>query len=107
MGAVLEQEVVGKSPMERRPIFYWSSSFRDYEKNYSISEKEALACVSAMNKFRIYLLGREFILRTDHRALETLLAHTGSKRVEARTKDGDRKSPFSTIRLSLSGERIT
>ena len=86
MGAVLEQEAVGKSPMERRPIFYWSSIFRDYEKNYSISEKEALACVSAINKFRIYLFGREFILRTDHRALVTLLAQTGSKRVETRTE---------------------
>ena len=82
IGTVLEQGVIGKSPLERRPILYCLSSFRDYGKNYSISEKEALACVSSMNKFRFYLLGREFLLRTDPRALEILLAQTGSKRVD-------------------------
>ena len=29
MGAVLEQEVIEKSPLERRPIFYWLSRFRE------------------------------------------------------------------------------
>ena len=87
MSAVLEQKTVGKSPTERRPIFYWSSTFRDYDRNYSISVKEALVCVSAMKKFRIYLLGRNFVLRTDHRApLTTLLSQSGSKRVGARTE---------------------
>ena len=66
MGAVLEKKTIGKSSAERSPIFYRSSSFRGYERNYSINEKEALVCVSAMNKFRLYLLGRDFVLRTEH-----------------------------------------
>ena len=86
MGAVLEQDSGEAEKKQRRPIFYRSSSFRDYEKNNSISEKEALACVAGMNKFRLYLLGRAFILRTDHRALETLLSQRGNKRVGARTE---------------------
>ena len=61
MGAVLEQESGENDSKECRPIFYWSSSFRDYEKNYSISEKEVLACVAAVNKFRLYLLGKNLL----------------------------------------------
>ena len=40
MGVVLEQEQIGG---KMQPVLYWSSQFRKYEKNYSISEKEALA----------------------------------------------------------------
>ena len=83
MGAVLEQL---QDDGERKPVMYWSSAFRAYERNYSIPEKEALACVAAINKFRIFLLGRHFTLRTDHRALNTLLSQQGTKRVAARTE---------------------
>ena len=86
MGAVLEQESGENNSKVFRRIFYWLSSFRDYVENYSISEKEALACVAAMNKFRVYLLGREFTLRTDHRAIDTLLSQKGNKIVGARTE---------------------
>ena len=44
MGAVLEQE---QDSDEIRPVAYWSSQFRAYEKNYVVGEKEALALVSA------------------------------------------------------------
>ena len=71
MGAVLEQEE--KSGGTLKPVLYWSSQFRDYEKNYHSSEKEALACVAAITKLKKYLIGRKFILRTDHKALTTLL----------------------------------
>ena len=49
IGAVLEQR---QDDGEVSPICFWSLRLRSYERNYSISEKEALACVSAMNKFR-------------------------------------------------------
>ena len=83
MGAVLEQEQPSGQLM---PVAYWSSRFRKYERNYSISEKEALSCVSAMVKFRKYLLGRHFTLQTDHKALETLLAQDKSTRTAARVE---------------------
>ena len=83
LGAVLEQE---QADGIIKPVTYWSSKLRKYEKNYSISEKEALAAVSAMNKFRKYLLGRKFTLRTDHRALTALLSQKCGKSSSARTE---------------------
>ena len=77
MGAVLEKEQMdGKM----QTVLYWSSQFRKYENNYSISEKEPLACVAAMRKLNKYLLGRKFTLKTDHRALETLLSQHKTSR---------------------------
>ena len=81
MGAVLEQE---QEDGIFKPVLYWSSQFRKYEANYSIAEKEALACVAATQKLRKYLLGRKFVLRTDHKALVSLLSQVLSKRRESR-----------------------
>ena len=81
IGAVLEQE---QKNGERRPVCYWSSQFRSYEKNYSVSEKEALACVAAMQKFKKYLLGRHFVLLTDHKALTTVLGQSTPKKTISR-----------------------
>ena len=81
MGAVLEQE---QPNGVMAPVLYWSSKFRQYESNYAIGEKEALACVAAVTKLRKYLIGRHFTLQTDHRALQTLLSQTKIKRTLAR-----------------------
>ena len=83
MGAVLEQE---SDTGDLRPVLFWSSKFRKYEANYSISKKEALACVSAMTKLKKYLLEIHFVLQTDHRALESLLSQKPNKRSMARTE---------------------
>ena len=71
MGAVLEQEQANGHFM---PVLYWASLFRKYERNYAVLEKEALSCVAAVGKLKKYILGRRFLLRTDHRSLETLLS---------------------------------
>ena len=83
IGAVLEQEQLDGGI---KPVLYWSSKLRKYERNYSVSEKEALACVTAMEKCRKYLLGRRFILKTDHRALVSLLSQRSTKTSSARTE---------------------
>ena len=83
IGAVLEQR---QQNGIIKPVSYWSSKLRKYELNYSISEKEALACVAAMKKFQKYLLGRKFTLRTDYKALTTLLGKGKTKISSARTE---------------------
>ena len=66
LGAVLTQVQKGKS----RVIHYASRSLSDVERRYSQTEKEALACVWACERFHLYVYGIEFILETDHKPLE-------------------------------------
>ena len=69
---------------EERVISYASKSFTAAERHYSAIEKEALACVWAVEKWRVYLWGRRFVLRTDHQALCTIYGPKGSNRVGRR-----------------------
>lgn len=65
LGAVLLQPYDG----QYFPVSYASRKLLDREKNYSAIEKEGLALVWAVEKFRQYLYGIEFTLQTDHRPL--------------------------------------
>jgi transposase InsO family protein/transposase-like protein len=49
-----------------------SRRLNDAERNYGITELEGLAIVYSVQKFRCYLLGREFVIVTDHCALCSL-----------------------------------
>ncbi len=44
------------------------------EKNYCATRKELLSLITFCDHFRHFLLGREFIIRTDHGALKWLLS---------------------------------
>ena len=74
VGAVLSHIVDGTE----RPITFASRTLTISERNYAQVEKEALALIFAVKKFRIYLYGCEFTLITDHKPLTTIL---GSKKV--------------------------
>lgn len=54
---------------EERPVLYLSRKLLPCETRYSTIEKECLAIKWALDSLRYYLLGREFDLQTDHRAL--------------------------------------
>jgi hypothetical protein len=75
MGAVLEQHV-GKLP---HVIYYASKTLMDAQVNYTTTEKELLAVVFALDKFRSYLLGSKVIIYSDHAALRHLLAKKETK----------------------------
>ncbi|RVW16096.1 Retrovirus-related Pol polyprotein from transposon 17.6 [Vitis vinifera] len=49
------------------------------EKNYTTTEKELLAVVFALDKFRNYLLGTSIVIFTDHSALKYLLNKKDAK----------------------------
>ena len=56
-----------------RPVAYASRSLSDTEKRYSQIDKEGLAITWACERFRDYLIGREFHIETDHKPLVPLL----------------------------------
>jgi transposase InsO family protein len=68
IGAVLSQIQDG----DEKVLAYASRLYSDAEKNYCVTRKELLAVVFFMKHFRQYLLGREFLVRTDHSALQWL-----------------------------------
>ena len=68
LGAVLLQ---GEAE-DQRPVAYISRKLFPRETRYSVVELECLAVKWALDTFKYYLLGREFTLETDHRALQWL-----------------------------------
>ena len=71
LGAVLLQ---GDSPAEEHPIEYASRLLSSAEKNYSTTEREALAVVWALDKFRGYIEGSEIKVASDHQPLKWLMS---------------------------------
>lgn len=65
LGAVLAQI---QNNVEK-PIAFGSRTLSKTEENYSTTEKEALAIMWAVEKYRPYLFGNKFILITDHKPL--------------------------------------
>uniref|UniRef100_A0A151UH90 Retrovirus-related Pol polyprotein from transposon opus n=1 Tax=Cajanus cajan TaxID=3821 RepID=A0A151UH90_CAJCA len=75
LGAVLAQRV-DKLP---RVIYYAFRTLDAVQANYTTIEKELLAIILALDKFRSYLLGFLVIVYTDHAALKYLLKKAESK----------------------------
>ena len=55
---------------------YYSRALSKPERRYAVTRKEMLALVDALRHFRCYLLGRKFIVRTDHSALQWVRTFT-------------------------------
>ena len=66
IGAVLLQEFEGEGKL---PIAYASKKLLPQERNYSVIEKECLAIIWAIEKFRKCLFWGKFILECDHKPL--------------------------------------
>ncbi|KAI3748436.1 hypothetical protein L6452_11499 [Arctium lappa] len=75
VGAVLGQ----KDGKNSHVIYYASRSLDSAQCNYSTTEKELLAVVFALEKFRSYLLGTKVIVFSDHAALKYLLKKKDAK----------------------------
>ena len=65
IGAVLMQE--------GHPIAYISKALSLKHQSMSIYERELLAIIHAVGKLGQYLMGRHFVIKTDHQSLKYLL----------------------------------
>ncbi|XP_070003043.1 uncharacterized protein [Nicotiana sylvestris] len=61
------------------PVYYASKTINDAQVNYTVTEKELLAIVFAMEKFHPYLMGTKVIVHTDHVVLWYLMSKKYSK----------------------------
>lgn len=56
-----------------RPIVFLNQALKSSNLSLSIYEKELLALVVAVKKWRSYLIGSTFVIRTDHYILKYML----------------------------------
>ena len=75
IGAVLGQREDGKPYV----VYYASKTLNKAQRNYTTTEKELLAVVYALDKFRAYLVGSFIVIFTDHSALKYLLTKQDDK----------------------------
>src|SRR5436309_15970095 len=68
-----------------RPRLFFTCPKHKAQQNYSQIEKEALALVSAVERFRKFIYGRHFILQTDHRPLLALFKTSNTKGLDTRS----------------------
>ena len=64
-GALLQEHSSGTL----MPVAYFSRALTKSERGYSTYDREAIAIRETLHRFRHYLLGRPFLLRTDHKPL--------------------------------------
>ena len=67
-GGVLSQVIDGKEKV----IGYFSKCFSKTERRYCVTRGELLAIVNSIKFFHHYLLGRNFLVRSDHSSLKWL-----------------------------------
>lgn len=70
IGAVLFQK---DDNGDENPIAFYSQKLNGCQKNYSVTEKECLAAVMAVKRFRPYVEMMKFTVITDHASLKWLM----------------------------------
>jgi hypothetical protein len=78
LGAVLAQKDP-KDPSKRKIILYASRALTEVEKRYSQVEREALAVVWACERLKMYLIGKEFNLNVDNKAVQLIFGNPKAK----------------------------
>ena len=90
IGAVLQQD--------GHVVAFESRRLRDAERHLQVYEKELLAVIHALTTWKHYLLGADFVVKTDHQILRYFL--TQSSGSPPRTLIKDAQSP--PLRYSMT-----
>ena len=61
---------------DKKPVYFASKALTEAQQGYMAIELESLAVAWAMEKFHHFLYGNQFILETDQKPLETILARS-------------------------------
>ena len=84
MGGVLSR---GKSSEEAQPVAFDSTPLRDATLNYPVHEKELLAIIRGLKKWRIESLGAPVCVYTDHCTLQNFVTQRDLLRQQARWQE--------------------
>ena len=60
-------------------VYYASKTLNEAQRNYTTTEKELLALVYALDKFRAYLVESNIVIFTGHSVLKYLLTKQNAK----------------------------
>lgn len=74
----------GPTRESARPVAFDSTQLRTAEPNYPVHEKELLAIIRALKKWRLELLGAHIEVYTDHRTLQNFATQRDLSRRQAR-----------------------
>ena len=74
-GCMSQMQWCDKAEAEvEKPIAFASKSLEKSQRKYCTTRKELLAVLTFVQQFRHYLLGRQFLIRTDHSSLRWLMS---------------------------------
>lgn len=77
LGAALFQKIEGQTELYG-PVAMMSKSLDKHQQMYPVRQKELLAIVLALDKWRAWVVGRPIVALTDHQSLATIL-HTNQR----------------------------
>ena len=70
--------------MEERPIAFASKSLTRTQRKYCVTRRELLAVITFVEMFKQYLLGRQFLIRSDHSSLRWIMSFKNPENQMAR-----------------------
>ena len=62
-----------------REIYYSRKTFNEAQENYSTIEKEMITIIFSCEKVKLYILGSQCIVHTDHEAIRYLMGKNDAK----------------------------
>ena len=91
---------------DERPVYFVSKALTEAQQGYVAIELEFLAVAWAMEKLHHFLYGNQFILETDQKPLETILARSLNQATPRLQQIFIRRMPYNLTVCYLPGLKI-